>query len=91
MRLWDRVMGRAHPEAMVLERAAELLAWSEKRYHAVFLTWLREQADAPVDPRRGHVDLVMATARSNAFREIRSKLIDDVERAHAALEVENAS
>ena len=72
-----------------MERAREIIDWSNRPYHALFLQWLRDQADIPIEPKSAHADLICANARANTLKEVRQHFINETERAHQALESEH--
>ena len=85
---WRRDAGARDPE--IFHKAHQVVELSRHKGYEHLLEWLREQADAPVNPKQAHADLIVASARSNTFREVRQHLIQETERAHQALEAENA-
>jgi len=88
-RLWSSVAGNTADRADTMESANQFISWSSKPYHSQFLDWLYDQADAPLDTRLAHVDLIAYTSRANTFKEIRRYLLDQDARARSALDREH--
>ena len=73
----------------MMDRAREMVSWSQRPYHDDFLKWLRAMADRPIEPgKSSHADLIVANARANTFKEIRQYIVDETEKAHRVMEHE---
>ena len=84
--IWEYAIRDDSP--VIMEDASQIVEWTNRRYHKRFLRWLRESADAPIDPKSAHMDLIVANAMVKTMREVRKHLLDLEERAHSALELE---
>lgn len=83
--IWDTLTGHDHHEPEILETANQFIEWSSRPYHQQFMDWLFDEYDKPVPIKGNQVDLIIGTARANAFKEIRRYLQDEESRANSAL------
>lgn len=85
--LWQQAT-REDQWATTMDDAEDVVRWTDCAYHRKFTDWLQKQADAPIDLRSQHAELIAATARANTMKEVRQHLAQLEERANLALERE---
>ena len=67
--------------AAALYKAREVLAAAESDWFKIHLEWLRKQADAPAVVTADHMAMIQHAVRSNTFKEVRSHLLAQIEKA----------
>jgi hypothetical protein len=70
-----------------VEEANEIVAFANMPYYPKLLAWLASEADKPMTIG-DHMNMVLAAARANTFKEIRKSLQHRVEQAVRLIEAE---
>lgn len=68
-----------------LVKAHDIMEFASTRHFARFLEWLQAQADEPLSVG-DHSDMIQQAVRANTLREVRTKLLRDLNVAREAVE-----